>query len=224
MAFNPAVTKYGMQVISGGQTGVDVAALRVAQCLGLRTGGLAPKGWKTTAGPKPKLKTTFKLEEGVGGYSDRTRKNIEAANATLLLALNFSSPGTALTAACAEASGKPLHKLQLPPPAHGQINIVVIESAVSFLKAQLVTVSEPDSFVLNVGGNSSATCPGIFVPAYFVLAEIFTRLATEVDFVESRHVTSLKQTLLEGRIIHALQDNYEYYPELDPKSLKSLII
>lgn len=221
---NPAVTKFGMQVISGGQTGVDIAALRVAQALGLRTGGLAPKGWKTTAGPKPQLKTTFKLEEGQGGYGDRTRKNVEAADATLLLAVNFDSPGTALTAACVEASGKPMHKLQLPPPAHGQINIAVIDSAVAFLKAALPSEPGTDPFVLNVAGNSSATCRGIFIPAYFVLAEIFTRLALEVNFAEAQHVAAFKQGLLESRIIHALQDNYEYYGELDPRSLKGLIV
>jgi hypothetical protein len=35
------------RVISGGQTGVDQAALRAAQACGLETGGYAPLGWET---------------------------------------------------------------------------------------------------------------------------------------------------------------------------------
>jgi hypothetical protein len=39
------------RVISGGQTGVDQAALRVAKAIGLATGGWAPLGWETEDGP-----------------------------------------------------------------------------------------------------------------------------------------------------------------------------
>jgi predicted Rossmann-fold nucleotide-binding protein len=35
------------RVISGGQTGVDQAALRAAKTRGIATGGFAPKGWLT---------------------------------------------------------------------------------------------------------------------------------------------------------------------------------
>jgi len=34
-------------VISGGQCGVDVAALRAAKSCGLRTGGMMPRGFRT---------------------------------------------------------------------------------------------------------------------------------------------------------------------------------
>jgi len=42
-------------VVSGGQTGVDQAALRAARASGIATGGWAPKGWATEAGPAPWL-------------------------------------------------------------------------------------------------------------------------------------------------------------------------
>lgn len=222
MTHNPAAIKYGMQVISGGQTGVDLAALRVAQALGLRTGGLAPKGWKTTAGSRPQLKTTFKLAEGAGGYSDRTRRNIESAHATLVLASDFESAGTKLTIACVTASNRPLHKIQLQPNG---IDVSIVEDAVSFLEAQASLVDATTPFVLNVAGNSSRTSSGIFIPAFFVLAEIFTRLAQRINMAEADHVAHFKHQLLsDGRMIQALNDNYEYYGELDPRSSHGLIV
>ena len=43
------------KIISGGQTGVDQAALRAAKACGIPTGGWAPKGWRTEDGPAPWL-------------------------------------------------------------------------------------------------------------------------------------------------------------------------
>jgi hypothetical protein len=39
------------RVLSGGQSGVDQAALRAARACGLDTGGWAPAGWMTEVGP-----------------------------------------------------------------------------------------------------------------------------------------------------------------------------
>ena len=44
-----------LTVISGGQTGVDQAALRAARSCGIPTGGWAPRGWLTEDGPAPWL-------------------------------------------------------------------------------------------------------------------------------------------------------------------------
>lgn len=221
---NPAVTKYGMQVISGGQTGVDLAALRIAQCLGLRTGGLAPKGWKTSAGSRPQLKTTFRLEEGVGGYSDRTRRNVERAQATLIIANDLESSGTKLTIACAAASDRPVHTIKLPDPGQQGIELALVEGAVDFIEAQAKLVGN-GPFILNVAGNSSRTKQGIFIPAFFVLAEIFVRLARRIDVVEAEHIEHFKHRLLsDGQMINALNDNYEYYSEIDPRGLKGMIV
>lgn len=48
-------------VISGGQTGVDQAALRAARASGIVTGGFAPKGWATEDGPAPWLGSEYGL-------------------------------------------------------------------------------------------------------------------------------------------------------------------
>lgn len=215
-----------MRVISGGQTGVDVAALRAAQVFGLRTGGFAPTGWKTTAGPKPQLGTTFKLEIAHGGYSHRTRLNVETAHATLILANDFDSAGTKLTIAAAQASNKPVHKVKIPDPGPQGISMSLadIEGAAAFIKAEADKVTEGE-FVLNIAGNSSATKNGIFLPAFAILSEVFLKLATLIDVIEADHLVHVKQRLLsDPRLIHALIDNYDYYGELDPRGLRGLIV
>lgn len=71
-------------VISGGQTGVDQAAIRVARSLGLATGGNAARGWATEAGPAPWL-ADYGLVDSRMSYADRTRLNVDTAHATLIL-------------------------------------------------------------------------------------------------------------------------------------------
>ena len=43
------------RVISGGQTGADQTGLHAARACGIPTGGWAPRGWLTEAGPAPWL-------------------------------------------------------------------------------------------------------------------------------------------------------------------------
>ena len=81
----------GMKVISSGQVGVEIAALRVAQCLGIRTGGFTQRNFNTLAGPQPSLKHSFKCEEQSGGYSNRVKVNICNSDASLIIASNIES-------------------------------------------------------------------------------------------------------------------------------------
>jgi hypothetical protein len=79
-------------VISGGQTGVDQVALEIAQHLGYKTGGWAPRGWTTDAGPAPWLGTKYGLQEHrFKGYAPRTRANVKMADATVWF--GAESPG-----------------------------------------------------------------------------------------------------------------------------------
>ncbi len=84
-------------VISGGQTGADQGGLFAARDHGIKTSGYAPRGFMTTAGPQPSLEHEFNLIETTAGYAARTKKNIDAADATIVIASNINSPGTRLT-------------------------------------------------------------------------------------------------------------------------------
>jgi hypothetical protein len=71
-------------VISGGQTGVDQAALRAARAAGMPTGGWAPRGFLTEDGPAPWLAGWGLKESARPGYPARTGLNVRQSDATLL--------------------------------------------------------------------------------------------------------------------------------------------
>ena len=89
------------KIISGGQTGVDLAALHAASYLGIPTGGLAPKGWVNEDGRQEELMRSFGMVEcAESGYPARTKQNILAADATLIFIPDASidhERGTRLT-------------------------------------------------------------------------------------------------------------------------------
>lgn len=80
------------QVISGMQTGVDQVALEVARALGYRTGGTAPKHFRTDAGRMPKLAELYGVKEHWSpGYAPRTQKNVFDAEATVWFGVTDSA-------------------------------------------------------------------------------------------------------------------------------------
>jgi len=94
------------KIISGGQTGVDRAALDVALELGIPCGGWCPKGRKAEDGiidPKYSLR-----EMPSPKYPVRTEKNVREADGTLILTQGPVTGGTALTLKLAKKHKKPL--------------------------------------------------------------------------------------------------------------------
>lgn len=151
-------------IISGGQTGVDQAALFVAKSLGFNTGGWAPINWKTSIGPEPRLGTVYNLKEYSGGYHDRTIQNIKDSDATLILATNFNSAGTKLTINAASSRGKPTTKYHL-------IEDNNINSICDWILSSNISI-------LNVAGNRQpqTNSPDIYSMAGYVLWEVFSRI------------------------------------------------
>jgi hypothetical protein len=83
------------KIISGGQTGVDRAALDVALELGIPCGGWCPKGRKAEDGP---IDPRYPLKEtNSPNYPLRTEKNIRESDGTLILTKGQVNGGTALT-------------------------------------------------------------------------------------------------------------------------------
>lgn len=92
------------EILSGGQTGADLAALDVAIELGIPHGGWLPKGRKTEAGPLP---YKYKLQEMPRArYADRTEKNLLDSDGTLILSHGPLDGGSALTRRLAKRHGK----------------------------------------------------------------------------------------------------------------------
>jgi hypothetical protein len=113
--------KKPLRIISGGQTGVDRAALDVAMALCLPCGGWCPRGRRAEDGAIP-LHYPMK-EMDSPRYIDRTRQNVSDADATLILTWGEVTGGTAATLAFALEAAKPHLVVDLTgSPAHEEIS------------------------------------------------------------------------------------------------------
>lgn len=149
------------KICSGGQTGVDQAALMAALSVGYETGGWAPAGYETLTGPNPLLRDMFKLVEmTTSSYAARTRRNVEDTDGTIIYAANMQSAGTALTRRTARELGKPLLLVEMLYPESPDEVALWLE--------------EHDIEVLNAAGNSEKTCPGIGKVAEDYFSKIFS--------------------------------------------------
>lgn len=106
MSAVPALT-----ILSGGQTGVDRAALDVAAEQGLSRGGWCPRGRLAEDGP---IDAGYPLRETPRrAYAQRTEWNVRDSDATLILTRGAPDGGTALTIGLARRLGRPLLVIDL---------------------------------------------------------------------------------------------------------------
>ena len=98
-------------ILSGGQTGVDRAALDVALELGIPHGGWCPSGRRAEDGVIPEKYRMWENESD--SYADRTRRNIIDSDGTLLLYGRRLEGGSLLTARLALSLGKPCYRVGL---------------------------------------------------------------------------------------------------------------
>ncbi len=96
------------KIISGGQTGVDRAALDVALEFGIPCGGFCPKGRRAEDGRIPDRYPLTELDSD--DYAFRTACNVDEADAVLILVNRLTplTPGTRLTINTAKRQGKPM--------------------------------------------------------------------------------------------------------------------
>jgi hypothetical protein len=133
------------RVVSGGQTGVDRAALDVAIALGIPHGGWCPRGRRAEDGTVPARYAL--VEHASSDYAARTEANVADSDATLILAHGAPSGGTALTRDVARRLGKPC--------------LVVDLSANPDASAVREWLAMHDVGVLNVAGPRESQRPGI---------------------------------------------------------------
>lgn len=94
------------KIVSGGQTGVDRAALDAAQAYGVSAGGWCPQGRRAEDGRVP---SRYPLQETPSAaYEQRTAWNVRDSDGTLIIAPAPLSGGTALTREEAETQDKPV--------------------------------------------------------------------------------------------------------------------
>ncbi|MFQ5586938.1 MAG: putative molybdenum carrier protein [Thermodesulfobacteriota bacterium] len=143
-------------IVSGGQTGVDRAALDVALELGIRCGGWCPRGRKAEDGV---IDGRYPLREtGSDKYSQRTEWNVRDSDGTLILTVGEPTGGTASTIKAAEEHGRPC--LVLDPSTGGDA-----ERFREWTETEMIET-------LNVAGPRESTLPGIYDMAAAFLRKI----------------------------------------------------
>lgn len=152
------------RVISGGQTGVDQAALRAAKAVGIPTGGYAPKGWLTEDGAAPWLADYGLVQMDTDNYPARTRMNVAVSRACLWVG-DETTPGGKLTVRLCRESRLPIYYATFPQESDPA---AIDEWLLRFVGAG----------PLMIAGNRESKSPGIGVKTEAMLTGLFTRLAS----------------------------------------------
>jgi len=148
------------RIISGGQTGVDRAALDFAIERRFDYGGYCPKGRRAEDGAIP---LHYNLTETArADYTERTEKNVFAADGTLILHRGVLSSGTEFTAELCRYKEKPLFVIDLDDPADRTAAFR------SWMKKNRIRT-------LNVAGPRESQRPGISAQAANVLRQLLER-------------------------------------------------
>jgi hypothetical protein len=154
-----------LEIWSGGQTGVDRAALDLAGALGIPIGGWIPLGRLAEDGAVPERYRQLRETESPD-YAVRTHRNIEHTDATLVLRFGPATGGTRETLDHARRIGRPLLDLDLR-----DTSTALAGDRVADWIGRLQPVS---SLRLNVAGPRASQAPEVYQLATEVL-----RLALE---------------------------------------------
>ncbi len=145
-----------IQLISGGQTGVDRAALEAALESGFPCGGWCPRGRRAEDG---RLPARFPLKEAPSArYAQRTALNVRDSDGTLVLTRGRPDRGTALTCRLARQRDKPLLIVDLERSVPQDAAAATLDWAVGHCVE-----------VLNVAGPRESHRPGVHRQARRVL-------------------------------------------------------
>lgn len=136
------------KIISGGQTGADIAGIDAAIETGFPYDGWLPKDRKTESGP---LSEKYRMQEMTrGGYPKRTEQNVKDSDGTIIFTHQNLTGGSRLTANMAKSWGKPwLH-----------INLSEIDQTEAILTLS-GWLQENKTKVLNVAGSRGSKDPKI---------------------------------------------------------------
>ena len=148
------------KIISGGQSGADVAGLVAAERLGIPTGGTAPLGYKCCESKtgktvyKPEvLRDRFGLKESPSSsYQPRTLQNVIDSDVTLVFG-DITSAGSKLTINYCKQKNKPC----------------LLNPTVNELR---LWISDNEPRVINVAGNRECKNPGIFHQVVATLEQV----------------------------------------------------
>lgn len=145
------------RILSGGQTGVDRAALDAALAAGIPTGGWCPRGRLAEDGRIPERYPL--VETNSPNYAERTCLNVAHSDGTLVLNRATLRGGTRLTCMLAERLGRSL--LVVDPETPGAMAKIQTWLAHEHIR------------VLNIAGPRESSQTGIYLDAWRLLVKLF---------------------------------------------------
>ena len=153
------------KIISGGQTGVDRAALDVAIKNCVAHGGWCPRGRRAEDG---NIAEQYQLKETDStDYAVRTAWNVRDADATLILNAGKLDGGTKLTVKLARTMKKPLLAIDVNRGFDHQL----IRNWILAHKIK----------ILNIAGPRESKHPGIYQKAFNLLNSFLKKINTETQ-------------------------------------------
>ena len=149
------------RIVSGGQTGVDRAALDFALRWAIDHGGWVPRGRIAEDGPIPAVYRVTETE--TGKYRERTERNVLDSDGTLIIFEGRMRGGTALTRLFALERGKPCLTVDV-----GRDRPDGADAVCSWIRRHHIAV-------LNVAGPRESQTPGIYAKTFALLERVFHR-------------------------------------------------
>lgn len=148
------------KIVSGGQTGVDRAALDAALAHEVPVGGWCPRGRRAEDGPIPER---YPLQETPSeAYEQRTAWNVRDSDGTLIITAGTLEGGTALTMEEAKRRGRAVLHVRTTDPV-----------PVEMIRAW---GENRDVRVLNVAGPRASEEDGIYEDARALLDDFLGQL------------------------------------------------
>jgi hypothetical protein len=158
-------------IVSGGQSGVDRAALDVALALGIPYAGWCPRGgWAEDFPVPPGVLATYPQlrETPLADPAQRTEWNVRDSDAVLILLDRgglAASRGTALARDLAARHGNPVLVVGLDEPE-------ALASAAQWLDEVLPQRTPGAPLKLGIGGPRESEAPGIYTAAADFLRDL----------------------------------------------------
>lgn len=146
------------KIISGGQTGVDRAALDVAIELQIPCGGWCPRGRLAEDGTVPERYPLREIRSAE--YAERTERNVVDSDGTLIIATRPLTGGTALTVELAHRRDKPCFIVDLQ-------DVPDVSTIITWIEHHQIET-------LNIAGPRESNHPGIYEEAGHFLRKLFT--------------------------------------------------
>ena len=146
------------KIISGGQTGADIAGIDAAISCDFPYGGWLPKGRKAENGIVPEIYTQFQVMTS-GGYPKRTEQNVIDSDGTIIFTYGKLAGGSLLTKKVAVKNNRPwLH-----------VDLDALDDPVTIINNWII---DWDIKVLNVAGKSASKAPGIYTQVKEIIKQV----------------------------------------------------